>query len=381
MGLSASVELAFSGGELFALVESAPDALILVDENGTIVLINGQTERIFKYPRQALIGKPVEILVPGPQRRAHAKHVQGFLRTGSPRPMGATGIQLFGLRSDGTVFPVEVSLSPIETSSGVLIASSVRDVSSRVETERKLRNQEIALARSAAKDRFLATMSHELRTPLNVILGFSGTMLMGIQGSITDGQREQLETIEDSAEYLLALVGQLLDLGQIESGELKVDRDLVDLRNCIERVARMLGPGAERKGLSLAIDLPATPVVCSTDSKRVIQILINLVTNAIKFTDHGQIRVSVREVEERAKHSLEIVVSDTGCGIEPENADRVFELFFRGTTNSHQPGTGIGLYVSKQISKALGGALCLESVVGRGSEFRLCLSSAARDTA
>jgi PAS domain S-box-containing protein len=280
---------AFAGDDsLFrALLESAPDAMVIVDNGGTIVLVNSQTERLFGYPRQELLGQPVEMLVPYRFQARHPEHRRNYFGAPRVREMGA-GLDLYGRRRNGEEFPVEISLSPLQTGSDVLVSSSIRDVTDRKRVERALQQKNVELEQaSRAKDRFLASMSHELRTPLNAIIGFTGTLLMRLPGPLTPDQAHQLETVRTSARHLLSLINDLLDLARIQSGKVEVNSEPVVCQRVVEEVATTLRPLAEAKGLTFDVTLPARDVIARTDRRALSQILLNL-TNTRSSSPNGE---------------------------------------------------------------------------------------------
>jgi PAS domain S-box-containing protein len=226
-----------------SLLESAPDAMVIVDRNGQIAIVNGQTERLFGYPRAELLGQPIEVLVPSRYHAAHPGHRARFFGDPKFRPMGA-GFALLARRRDGSEFPVEISLSPLQTEEGTLVSASIRDISERRRVEAALQEQNEALARAnLAKDSFLAAMSHELRTPLNAIIGFTGLLLMKLHGPLTADQERQLTMVQSSGKHLLSLINDLLDLARIESGQGRVAAR-----------ARALQAGARRRDRHAAAD-------------------------------------------------------------------------------------------------------------------------------
>lgn len=226
--------------------------MVIVDKAGTIVLINSQTERLFGYTCDELLGRPIEILVPDRFRRPHSAHRDAYFNEPRVREMGS-GLDLFGVRKNGQEFPVEVSLSPLETEEGLLVSSSIRDVTDRKRTERILLEKNVELERaSLAKDRFLASMSHELRTPLNAIIGFTGTLLMRLPGPLTADQEHQLQTVRTSARHLLSLINDLLDVAKIQSGKVEIDPESVACQRVVKPFSPLAAPGrSDGTGLGL----------------------------------------------------------------------------------------------------------------------------------
>ena len=358
------------------LLESTPDGIVMANPTGHIVIANSQAERLFGYNVGELRGVSVDMLLPQRYRHAHVSHRSNYFQQPRKRAMGS-GLDLSGLRKDGSEFPIEISLSPLRTEESAFVMSAIRDISESKHFEAlQVKNQELADA-NQAKDRFLAGMSHELRTPLNAIIGFTGTLLMKLPGPLNDEQQKQLRIVQTSGRHLLALINDLLDVSKIEAGKVELVLEPVDCMEVLNEISATLQPQADIKKLSFTIIRPEHCVTLHTDRRALCQIILNLAGNAIKFTERGGISLALITREFEGARTVEIRIDDSGVGIPADDQDKLFGAFAR--VNSARPnapeGTGLGLHLSQKLAELLGGKIVFSSVSGRGSSFSLILSS------
>jgi PAS domain S-box-containing protein len=342
------------------LLEAAPDAMVIVDDNGTIVLVNAQVEERFGYGRAELIGQPVEMLVPERFSGMHVAFRSGYVSGPRTRPMGLAG-DLYARRKDGTEFPVEISLAPLETEEGLLVSAAVRDISER----RRLQEEN-----DRVKDEFFATVSHELRTPLTSMLGYSE--LMADLEPLSPQGRRFLSVITRSAERELRLVDDLLTLVAIEESGLAIRPVVLDLVPVVREAVEAARPRAEEVDIDLNMIVPGRLVEVEADRDRIGQAVDNLLSNALKFTPAGgavTVRLNVADA------TADIEVADSGMGIGEIDPNRIFERLYRsGSAVAQQvPGAGLGLTITLAIVEAHRGSISVVKTDETGTTFRMSL--------
>ena len=348
------------------LLESAPDAALLVGTGGRIEFINSRAAALFGYAHDALLGLPVETLMPERHRREHAQLCAHYFVAPIARPMGST-LDLLGRRADGSEFPVEISLSPLESGQRFGIWCAVRDVSARRGIEQALREA------SRSKSEFLAFISHELRVPLNGLIGFSELLVDEKPGLLNARQRTYVSDILSSARHLLNVVNDLQDLSKVEAGKLRFLPQTFVLAGAIEEVRSVLSPLADEKRVSIEYSVASELASVTLDRQRFIQVLYNLLSNAVKFTDEGgSVRVLIDALPDG---QMRLRVCDTGVGIRAEDLGTLFMEFRQLESGAARryPGSGLGLALTKRIVELQQGTIEVESVHGEGSTFAVTL--------
>jgi PAS domain S-box-containing protein len=360
------------------LLESAPDAILELDPEGRIVLLNRMAEQLFGYTREEMLAKTVDALVPDALRGAHQEHRAQYHSHPVTRPMGS-GLKLEARRKDGSHFPVEISLSSVKSGDGIRVTAIIRDITERKEMESRLRAveekyiRELELSRREAeranqlKTEFLGNMSHELRSPLHTVIGFAELLAEEKEGALNNKQRRFVGHIKTDSLHLLNLINDLLDLSKIEAGRLELRYEVFSIDAVIAEAISSVQPRATAKSLEIGTDISITTPVCA-DRLRFKQILHNLLTNAIKFTPNGgRVRVDAAG----RGHFAEISVRDTGIGIPEHQQQAVFDKFYQvraGIQGGHE-GTGLGLAITKRLVDQHGGSISLKSEPGSGTCF------------
>jgi two-component system, sensor histidine kinase and response regulator len=363
---------------LNALVENSPLAILVVDQERIVRFCNGAFEDLFQYAKPEILGKPVDVLL----------GIEEVLEVGSAALHSQRQVQAVSgaqrMRRDGTMIDVEIHDTPLSVN-GEARGSLVlyQDISARKRVERAMQHaKEQAEAASRAKSEFLANMSHEIRTPMNGIMGMTDLVL---DTELDAEQREYLNLAKSSADALLTLINDILDFSKIEAGKLEIDRIEFSLSDSLGETMKSLSLRAHQKGLELAYELePDVPDLLVGDPGRLRQIIVNLVGNAVKFTEHGEVTVHVSlESRGAGEARLHFLIADTGIGIAEEKRSSIFEAFTQadGSMTRTYGGTGLGLTISSRLVAMMDGKIWVESELGRGSRFHFTAKFGAPETA
>lgn len=370
------------------IIEVLPEGLIFVNKQGIIQKVNGKMPGLFGYSAPEMIGMPLGKLVPENHKVQHEKHLQVYFEKPEIRSMGV-GADLTGVRRDGTQFPVEVGLAPMEFKGEAFAIAVIADVTARRTMERELiqsrdhleetvikRTIELEKARdeaarhAQAKGDFLANMSHEIRTPMTAILGLLDILR---HTDLDRKQQRYVFQIHNSSRALLNIINDILDISKIEAGKITIEYHPFSLIEVVEGVVDLFSPAADLKSNSIHLRVcPKLKYQLIGDGLRLIQVLNNLVGNAVKFTENGEIKLSIECLETDSSHSLiRFSVKDNGIGIAPDTVSRLFHAFEQADTNTTRTygGTGLGLPISKNLVELMGGRLHVDSELGKGSTF------------
>ena len=353
---------------LATIVQGSEDAIVAYSPSGTILTWNRGAETVFGYGAAEAIGKPMSMLLPSDRQHVLASAPE-HVRAGT----FISNHEGVGLHRDGRRIPLLGSGSPVRNAAGELIAISMilRDVSERKRYERELiRAREAADAANVAKSRFLANMSHEIRTPMNGVIGM---MQLLLETALSAEQRRYASVAQASGQVLLSLIDNVLDLSKIEARKVTLEKFSFNLRHTLESVVQLLGIQAKAKALNLALRVsPEIPELLRGDPHRLRQILTNLVTNAVKFTEGGEVAVEAA-LQKQADGQVTVAfrIVDTGIGMRPDEIARLFQPFAQADTSTTRKygGTGLGLIISKQLVEMMGGKIGVHSLPGLGSTF------------
>ncbi len=361
------------------LLEGAPDAMVVVDQSGRIVLVNAQTETVFGYRREELLGQPVESLIPARFRGHHRLYREQFSGEPRVRPMGE-GLQLYGLHKDGHEFPVEVSLSPLETDEGLLVSSAIRDITERRVAENRIQELNRETARQNAElitinrelESFSYSVSHDLRAPLRAIEGFSLALLEDCDHKLEPHEKEHLRRVRSATTHMSRLIDGMLNLARTSRHQLV--RGKVDLSGVAREIACQLQVAEPERRVTFII---AEQLMVQGDSVLLRVMLENLLRNAWKFTSRkkeARIELGVR----RDGSATVYFISDDGVGFDMKYVDKLFGPFQRLHDSTEFPGTGVGLATVQRIVSRHGGRIWAEGAVGKGATFCFVLGTETR---
>ena len=354
-----------------AIVNSVQDVIIAIDQHGTMTDVNSAVVNVFGYDAEELIGKNVKMLMGDDHRHTHDGYLEAYLKTGEEHIIGKRR-ELFAVRKDGSRFPIELSVNDARVDDEIVFTGIIRDITHRRENEKNIAEAHRAAVESAnLKSEFLANMSHEIRTPMNGVIGMTEMLL---DSKLSAEQRNLTRTVHESAESLLVIINDILDFSKIEAGKLTIKPHDFQLIHILEAVIDLLAEEASRKQINLALFVDKdVPQIIVSDSGRLRQILINLLGNALKFTEQGYVILHLSCQDDL----IHFEVKDSGSGIPEEAQKTLFDAFSQvdGSSTREHGGTGLGLAICHQLVDLLGGELKVQSKHGEGSSFYFSLPS------
>jgi PAS domain S-box-containing protein len=361
-----------------AVVQSAADAIVLSDASGKILFWNNGAATMFGYTEDEILGAPLDTLMPEQYKERHRAGFERYLVTHRSRIVGRT-VEFEGLRKDGTVFPIELSLASWTNGDGPMFTAIIRDTTERKKTEELHRAKDAAEEANRAKSAFVARMSHELRIPLHSIIGFTSLLLKNSAGNLHRQDIDFLHRIFSSAKDQLGLINSVLDLSKVEAGRMDLQLDDVSIDSLVRDVVRQLEAEQRGSNVEIVLRLPSAVQPIQADRQKLKQVLTNVVENALKFTRQGTVTVELT-VNPATLEPLRIDVIDTGVGMPPDQIGKVFEPFWQVAPAENQPvkGTGLGLSICQSLCELMGYQLAVQSELGKGSTFTILLTQTNR---
>ncbi len=357
------------------IIDASLDAVINIDADGNVIAWSDQATKIFGYTREETMGKKMgDFIVPPQHREAHDRGMEQFLLT-EEGPVINNRIEITGFDKNGREFPIELSISPIKMGGKYFFSGFIRDITERKESEQELISAKQAAEQAQlAEQQFLANMSHEIRTPMNAVIGMTHLLY---ETNPTESQKEYLDSLRFSADSLMGIISNILDLSKIEANELEFEQRTFNLLELLKSLQQTFQFKVREKPISVVLDVdPRIKNHLIGDSVRLNQILTNLLGNASKFTAQGTIGVKAKlAVATGGQYIIQFQVHDTGIGIEKDNIDKIFENFKQADVRITRKfgGTGLGLTIVKQLVELQGGSIEVESAKGQGSLFTIIL--------
>jgi PAS domain S-box-containing protein len=361
-----------------SVVQSVGDAIILSDANARILFWNKGAETMFGYHEDEIVGQPMDVLMPEQYRASHREGFERYRVTGRSHLVGTT-VELQGLRKDGSVFPVELSLAAWTSASSLMLTALVRDITERKRADELRLAKEAAEAANVAKSSFLARMSHELHTPLQAIIGFSNLLMQNTAGNLTVQDLDYLQRILLNAKDQLQLINSILDLSKVEAGrmELQVEPILIDA--IVRDVVKQLEPERRSPDVAFILRLPSDIQPISADPHKLKQVLMNIVDNALKFTERGTVTIELIVSPDDMK-PIRIDVTDTGVGMQPDKLAQIFEPFrqLEADSSPRVGGSDLGLAICHALCDLMGYRLEVRSQPSQGSTCSVVFGDRSR---
>ncbi|MCZ4293811.1 response regulator [Vibrio sinaloensis] len=363
--------------KLEAILDTAADGIVTIDKQGRILSFNQAAQRMFGYSEQEAIGMPVEVLMPAKQAAIHQNHIDSYLTTGHGKIIGVTnkdgrlGRELEAIDKQGQTFPILLSIARVDTADGTLFSGLIKDISIQKKAELELISaKEQAEMAAKSKSEFLAVMSHEIRTPMNGIIGMLDLLL---ENDLNHSQSHQAYLAHSSALSLLALLNDILDFSKIDANKLELEKQHFNLRHMLGEFAESMAASLTNPNVEIILDtIDVDHSMVLGDSTRIRQIFSNLVSNALKFTERGEVVITTRLHEhDETTWRLEASIRDSGIGIPSSRLSSLFDKFSQvdASTTRRYGGTGLGLAIVKQLCQIMDGDVSVTSQVGQGSEF------------